>query len=316
MVGLFINTLPVRARVSPEEPTLAWLKSFQDQLAELRQYEYSPLIEVQRLSDAPRDQPLFESLLAFQNYPVDGALREPQGSLTLVNMRGFERTNFPLSIIVVPREELSIWVSYDPRRFDAAAIGRTLGHYRTLLEGIVADPDRRLAELPPLTEAERQQVLMEWNQTEAYFPEDRCLHELFEEQVERTPDAIAAVFEDQRLTYRELNERANQLARRLQKVGAGPEMLVGLCVERSLEMVVGMLGILKAGAAYLPLDLVYPEERIAFILDDAQIKIIVAQKHLFGLLPITAQGIAVLDSHSPEFERRRDRKLRAYGQGG
>ena len=143
-----------------------------------------------------------------------------------------------------------------------------LGHYQTLLEGIVANPDERLSALPLLTEAERHQLLVEWNHTTVDYPKDRCLHELFEEQAERTPEAVAVAFEDEQLTYRQLNERANQLARHLQGLGVGPDTLVGICVERSLEMVVGLLGILKAGGAYLPLDPGYPSERIAFMLRD------------------------------------------------
>ena len=135
------------------------------------------------------------------------------------------------------------------------------GHFQTLLEAIVADPDQSIATLPILTEAERHQILVEWNDTAADYPKDKCIHQLFEEQVERTPDAIALEFEDKQITYRELNRKANQLAHHLISLGIGPEKLVGICVERSIEMVVGLLRILKAGGAYVPLDPTYPKER-------------------------------------------------------
>ena len=165
---------------------------------------------------------------------------------------------------------VDIWleIEYSSDLFDEQRILRMFGHYQTLLEAIAADPEQCLAELPLLTEAERQQLLVEWNQTAVAYPKERCVHELLEEQVERAPEAVAVVFEDEQLTYRQLNERANQLARHLQGLGVGPDTLVAICLERSLEMVVGLLGILKAGGAYVPLDPSYPKERLAFMLRD------------------------------------------------
>ena len=245
-----------------------WLKEFQSKLVELRQYEHSPLVDVQGWSEVHRDQPLFESLLVFENYPVDASVWGQDGKLQFSNMRVVGPTNYPLTVVVVPRKELSIRVNYDSRRFHVAAVSRMLGHFNTLLEGIVSNPDQRLSELPLLTSAERRQILVDWNRTEVSYPQDRCLHEFIEEQAERTPAAVAVVFEGKHLTYRQLNERANQLAHYLQKLGVGPDTLVGICVERSLEMVVGLLAILKAGGAYVPLDPNYPQDRLAFILDD------------------------------------------------
>ena len=299
MVGLFINTLPVRARFSPHDSVLAWLKDFQSQLVEMRQYEHSPLVEVQGWSDVRRDQPLFESLLVFENYPMDASVWGQVGALQISKLRGVERTNYPLSVEVVPRNELAIKVQYDPRRFDAAAITRMIGHFNTLLEGIVSNPEQQLSELPLLTDAERQQLLVEWNRTEVAYPEDRCLHELIEEQVERTPEAVAVVFEDTQLTYRQLNERANQLAHYLRSLGVRPEQLVGVCMERSLEMVVGLLGVLKAGAAYVPLDPTYPRERLAFMLRDSGAAILLTQAQLADSVPGHQARIIRLDADWP-----------------
>jgi amino acid adenylation domain-containing protein len=194
---------------------------------------------------------------------------------------------FDLHLFVVEEESgIRGYVSYNTDLFTAATIDRMLGHFQTLLAGIVANPEQRLSELPILTEAERRQLLVEWNDTKRDYPKDKCVHELFEEQVERTPDAIAVVFpstgsghsEDSRLTYRELNRRANQLAHYLRKRGVGPEALVGVCVERSLEMVVGLLGILKAGGAYVPMDANSPNKRLAFMLQDAHATVVLTQE--------------------------------------
>src|SRR5262249_32896907 len=154
--------------------------------------------------------------------------------------------------------------------FEAATIERLLGHYRMLLEGIVADPEQRIGELPLLTTAERRQLLVEWNDTATDDPQDQCAHELFEEQVDKTPNAVAVAYEARQLTYRELNAQANRLAHRLRELGVGPETLVALCIERSPEMVVAVLGILKAGGAYVPLDPAHPTARLAFLLEDSR----------------------------------------------
>jgi amino acid adenylation domain-containing protein len=175
-------------------------------------------------------------------------------------------------------------VEYSTDLFDAATITRMLGHFQTLLEGIAANPALPLSQLPLLTADEQQQIQL-WNDTAADYPLNACIHHLFESQVEKTPDAIAVVFENQQLTYRELNTRANQLAHHLMDLGVGPEDLVGLCVERSLEMLIGLLGILKVGGAYVPLDPAYPSERLAFMLEDARVPVLLTQSHLAQSLP-------------------------------
>ncbi|MBV7338733.1 AMP-binding protein [Chloroflexi bacterium TSY] len=174
---------------------------------------------------------------------------------------------------------------YNVDLFDAVTIERMMGHYQTLLAGIVANPSCSILKLPLLTTAERHQILMAWNDTVTDYPKDQCIHQLFEEQVERTPHAVAVVFEGERLTYLELNQRANQLAHYLIQQGVGPDVLVGICVERSLEMVVGLLGILKAGGAYVPLDPTYPQERIAYMLEDTAASVLLTQEKLYTILP-------------------------------
>jgi amino acid adenylation domain-containing protein len=177
------------------------------------------------------------------------------------------------------------WFLYDREGFDAAFIGQMVGHYQILLEGVIADSQAKLKDLPLLSEAEREQVLVEWNDTKADFPSDKCIHQLFEEQVEKRPEAVAVIFEDQQLTYGELNAKANQLAHYLRELGVKPDTLVAICVERSLEMVIGLLGILKAGGAYVPLDPDYPKERLAFMLQDTAAPVLLMQEHLKDKLP-------------------------------
>ncbi|MCC3433251.1 MAG: amino acid adenylation domain-containing protein, partial [Microcoleus sp. PH2017_04_SCI_O_A] len=176
------------------------------------------------------------------------------------------------------------------------------GHFQTLLEGIVSNPEQKISELPLLTEWERQQ-LVAWNNTATDYPQNACIHQLFEEQVERSPDAIALVFEDQQLTYKELNQRANQLAHYLGKLGVTAEIMVGICVERSLEMVVGLLGILKAGGAYVPLDPAYPPERLALMLEDAQVPVLLTQRRLVESLPKHQARVVCLDTDWEIIER-------------
>jgi amino acid adenylation domain-containing protein len=176
-----------------------------------------------------------------------------------------------------------------------------LGHFQTLLQGIVSDPDTGIADLPLLTEVERHQLLVEWNDTKRNYPQNQCIHQLFEQQVELTPDAIALIFENQKLTYRELNERANKVAHYLKTLGVKPEVLVGICMERSLEMVIGILAIAKAGGAYVPLDPTYPKERLAFMLADAQVSVLLVQPHLVQELPPHQAQVVCIDSECQEF---------------
>jgi amino acid adenylation domain-containing protein len=191
--------------------------------------------------------------------------------------------------------ELTGSFAYNTDLFDAETIKRMVGHFQTLLQGIVADPDRRLSSLPFLTEAE-ERLRVERNETKVEYPQDKCLHELFEAQAVRTPNDIAVVFEKQHLTYAELNARANQLAHYLRGLGVGPETLVGICMERSMNMVIGLLGILKAGGAYVPLEPTYPKERLSFMLQDTKTPVLLTQKGLVESMPCHQAKVVCLDT--------------------
>ena len=268
MVGLFINTLPVRVRLPADEPLVAWLKGLQAFLLELRQHEHSPLVKVRRWSEVPAGPPLFESLVVFENYPVDAALTASLPSLEVRDVRAAEEDHHPLTLTAVPGRELKLELAHECSRFDAAHVDGMLGQLRHLLESMATRPQQRLSELSPVDAAERQRLLREWSVAGGPSTEPAVLHRLFEEQVARTPDAEALVFGSQRLTYAELDARANQLAHHLRGLGVRAESRVVLCLERSLELIVSMLGVLKAGGVYVPLDPSWPAARRHMLVED------------------------------------------------
>jgi amino acid adenylation domain-containing protein/non-ribosomal peptide synthase protein (TIGR01720 family) len=300
MVGCFINTLPVRVQVSEKDPVIRWLARLQEQQAEQRQYEYSPLVSVQEWSEVPRGVPLFETILAFENYPVSRSSDNKKNNLKVKKTRAIEWTNYPLAVVATPGEELRLKIIYDRRRLNDSTIGRLLGHFETLLQDVIENPGKRVTELRLLTEAEREQLIVTWNQAAAGCPAEQTIHELFEEQAEQTPDATAVVFRDRNLTYGELNRRANQVAHYLRARGAGPDGLVGLCLDRSVEMLVGMIGILKTGCAYVPLDPCYPEDRLAAMLKDARVAVVLTEERFRRFFSALGATPICLDTHWPE----------------
>ncbi len=295
IVGLFINTLPMRVQVSNQDSPLSWLKQIQNQQVEISQYDYSSLVEIHQMSEVPRGQPLFESIVVFENYPIDASLQEQGGNLELGNVRAFERTNYPLTVVAVPGAQLSLRLNYDCHRFDAARIARMCGHLQTLLLAIVTNPNHRLSELPLLSAAE-QQLLQKWNDTRIEHLELVCIHQQIEAVALQTPDAVAVVCEDEQITYQQLNQSANQLAHYLIANGVKPEMLVGICTERCGFMVVAMLAILKAGGAYLPLDPNYPQQRLALMREDAQVSVVITTEHLVSKLRSHFWQVICVDS--------------------
>ncbi|MFG6101395.1 amino acid adenylation domain-containing protein [Leptothoe sp. EHU-05/26/07-4] len=300
MVGLFISTLPVRVKVDPQDTCLAWLKKLQVQQLEMRQYEYSPLVQIQAWSEFPRNTPLFDSLIIFENTPVDKSLQERDSSIQLLDIDIFEKTNYPLTIGISPGSELSLEILYERSRYHDATIKKILEHYRTLLGGIAFNCDKHLADLSILTQQEQQQQLIDWNSTQVKYNKDQCIHKLFEMQVEATPTAIAVVSEGKQLTYRELNTRANRLAHHLRALSVKPEVLVGICAEKSLEMIVGVMGVLKAGGAYVPLEPNYSKERLKFVLEDTQASILLTQQRFIDVLPDPQVKIICLDKDWPQ----------------
>jgi aspartate racemase len=282
MIGCFVNTLVLRGDLSVNPSFRTLLGRTREAALGAYAHQDLPFERLVEELHPERDlshSPLFQVMFVLQNAPWEPA--QLAGLEVTPMLIDSGTSKFDVTLFVREREgALQAVVEYNTDLFKAETIRRMLSHYQTLLEGIVANPDQRLLDLPLLTDAERHQLLVDWNQTQQDYPRNKCVHELFEEQADRTPDAVAVVFEDTQLTYRQLNERANQLARYLQGLGVGPDRLVGICVERSLEMVVGLLGILKAGGAYVPLDPAYPKDRIAFMMEDTKAPVVLTQQSL------------------------------------
>jgi amino acid adenylation domain-containing protein len=297
LIGFFVNTLALRADLSGN-PTFRELLGRVHEVAlgayAHQELPFEQLVEELQPTRSLSYEPLFQVMFEFQNFPR--ALELPGLELSPLDVHT-GTAKFDVSLELRQRaEDICGWFEYNTDLFEAATMARLAGHFQSLLEGIVAHPEQRLSDLPLLTPAERQQLLVAWNATAADYPQDQYLQQLFEAQAARTPDAVAVVCEDQQLTYRELNRRANQLAHYLRGHGVGPEVLVGICMERSLELVVGLLGILKAGGAYVPLDPAYPPARLAFMLDDSQAPVLLTHQCLLAGLPAHQAQVVCLDA--------------------
>ncbi|MEV5427836.1 non-ribosomal peptide synthase/polyketide synthase [Streptomyces sp. NPDC052701] len=283
MVGLFINTLPTRARIDGRRGLLQWLGELQAAQSEARRHDFVSLAQLQSWSEVPGGTNLFDSIVVFENYPFDeGALA--RHGLAVEHERDVEPTNYPLSVVVAPGERLTVALDYDPAAFDAATVEELGASLRTLLTGMAADPDRPLAELPLMDPARGRALVDRFGGPVVRAPH-RTLPAVFEERAARTPDAVAVLAGDESLTYRELDERANRLARLLVEAGAGPERFVALALPRTAELVVALLAVLKSGAAYLPVDPGYPDERLAFLFADVQPAAVVTTTQTSARLP-------------------------------
>src|SRR5713226_1548702 len=285
LIGVFVNTLVLRGDLSGD-PTFRELLQRVRNVA-LGAYAhpdlpFEKLVEELHPARTPSHSPLVQVLFVLQNAPSSSwALPGLSIAPIAADKVDTGTAKFDLTLQMEEGEGgLRVAVEYNTDLFEEATIGRLLGHFQTLLEGIVADPNRRLSELPLLTAAERHQLLVKWNETGIDHPKTACVHELFEQQARRTPDNVALEFEGKKLTYAELNVQSDRLAAHLRSMGVRPDGLVGLCVERSPQMIIGVLGILKAGGAYVPLDPAYPKKRLAFVLSDAQIKLVVTETRL------------------------------------
>lgn len=274
MVGLFINTLPVCSVVEPDQPLVTWLAERQQQLLSLREYEASALTDIQRWSELPAGSALFESIVVFENYPAAAA---PDLGFTVEQARYIEQSNYPLALLVVPGDSLELLLLYDTARFEEGAIARLLEHMVLLLKAFVEQPQAKLSELPRLTATERS-ALAACSPSKPDTKKALTIHQLIEVQAVKTPQAEAVVFEGQVLTYDELNRQANQLASLLRSHQVISGSRVALCLNRSLDMVVCILAVLKAGAAYVPLDPDYPQSRLAYCLKDTNPAVVLTER--------------------------------------
>jgi amino acid adenylation domain-containing protein len=301
LIGLFVNTLVMRTDLSGDPTFRELLSRVREVTLGAYAHEDLPferLVEELQPARNPSHAPIFQVMFALQNMPAP--IKGEMSRLTMMKLDTAGGTSqFDLSLIMADSEAGLVGAfEYNTDLFAGSTITRALDHFQTLLVGIVAAPDQRLSSLPLMKEVERTAVLEQWNNTREDYPADELVHELFEAQVNRTPDRDAIVFGNRRLTYRELNDRANQLARRLRRLGVGPESLVPICMERSPELLIGLLGTLKAGAAYLPLDPAYPQERLAFVLEDTRATTVLTQTRLNEMFSEHAPNIINLDADS------------------
>jgi amino acid adenylation domain-containing protein len=302
LIGFFVNTLVLRTDLSGDPSFRELLRRVREMALAAYAHQDVPfelLVEELQPERSMAHTPLFQVVFTLQNAPM------PRTNLETLNVSGLAveqaTSKFDLGLnISGTAGELQGALEYNTDLFEAATIQRMLSQFEVLLDNVVSNPDQPLSELQLLTAAEREQFLFEWNDTVADYPLEKCIHQLFEEQVERTPEAVAVVCDDQQITYRELNERANRLAHYLQSVGAGSETLIGICLERSVEMIVGLLGILKAGAAYVPVDPQHPGARAAATLVNAGVRLLLTQRPLVGHCAASGVGMLCLDEELPE----------------
>ena len=301
MVGFFVNTLVLRADLSGDPSAKEFLGHMREVCLDAFAHQDLPferLVEELRPARDLSRNPVIQVMFALQNAPLR-PLDLPGLTLSPLEVDpGVAMVDLTLHVQETA-EGLSALFEYATDLFEEQTIARMATNWRSLLEAMVASPKRRVSELPLLIDPGRQQLLVEWNQTAAEYPRNSCIHDLFKAQVERTPDAVAVTFGELHLTYRELHRRSNQVAQQLRKLGVGPNVLVGICVERSLEMVVGLLGILEAGGAYLPLDPASPKERLAFMLADSRVAVVVTQKNLAAGLEGSVVSLVLLDEPLP-----------------
>ena len=307
LIGCFINTLALRANLDGNPTFVELLGRVRHEALGGYAHQAVPFERLVEELGVERDlsrAPLCQAMFNLHNAPVealalDGLRFEP---MTL----GSDAAKFDVALTMTERgEELVGGFVYAPELFDAATIERMSRHFERLLEAIAASPEQRIAELPLLGDEERHELVVTWNETAAEVPPAACIHELFEQQAQKTPDATAVEYGDERLTYRQLDERSNRLAHYLQSLGVGPEVRVGLCVERSLELMVGLIAIVKAGGAYVPVDPGYPAERIAFLLEDAQVAVLLTQARLEERLPVQQSFVVLLDEDAAWADRER-----------
>jgi amino acid adenylation domain-containing protein len=309
MVGLFINTLPLRAHVPPNQLLLPWLRDLQTQQFQARNYEYTPMVNIQQWAGMPAGLPLFDSIVIFENYPVALVTADDEEA---ENSYSFEESNYPVTLMVVPGPGLSLKVLYSAEQFDRDAIARLIGHLQALLEGIADDPFRLIGDLPLLSAREERQLIRDWNSTGSEYPSSVSIAELFDEQVMRTPRAPAFFFEGEVLDYAELNRRSNRIAHYLQSRGVGSEALVAICLERSFEFVTTLLGVTKAGAAYVPLDTTYPTERLNYMLHDSAAVILITNRKFLPFFPDLRIPALLLDREQDLLVSQSESNLRPW----
>jgi amino acid adenylation domain-containing protein/non-ribosomal peptide synthase protein (TIGR01720 family)/FkbM family methyltransferase len=293
MVGIFINTLPVRVRVNGAELLAPWLQHLQERQLARQEFEHSPLARIQGWSEISAGSPLFETLYAFQNYPTPG--EGDSGGLRVGNVRNVEHTNYPITLVLTAVDRISLQLTSDRARVDGDAALRLLQHLATLLAGMAEELERRLGELGLLSPSERHQAIAEWNDTGVWPAREDLFLDLLAARAEQNPELPAVTQGREQLSHGELAARSERLVAHLRTLGVGPDILVALFLERSIDLVVALLAVLKAGGAYLPLDPSLPRPRLSFLLDDARPSLVLTRTRRLPDLTERSSGVVCLD---------------------
>ncbi len=295
IVGLFINTLPVRINIEKDEPVTSWLKSIQAKHIEREQYSYSSLADIQQWSELAPNTKLFDNILVFENYPSDPALADGDSKIKVLHISAYEKTNYSLAILVAPGKRLKLTVAYDENIYKDELAEGILNALEGTLISMIDSVAKTVSDISLLTPEKAKDILYAWNDTKQDLPAERSVKQLFESLTSGFTTEIAVEFGNQTVTYKELNERSNRLANFLVSLGVKEDSFVGISIERSPEMIIGLLAIFKAGAAYLPLDKSYPSERIEYMINDSEINYIITKRSDKGRLPQTDAGIIYID---------------------
>ena len=317
MIGLFINTVPVRVRIKPEVSLLTWLGELRAQHIAVRDFEHTPLVTISACAQVGGGASLFDSIVVFENHSFDAVMKAQGGEWRKRSFELLQRSNYPITLAAYRDRELLVRLEYDVAGFDEQAAVRLTNQLRRTLQLIAEDAGRRLADLETLSPEERHQIFIESNDTALDYPSDILFHELFEQQARLTPDDVAVVCREENLTYSQLNESANRLAHYLIESGAGPEVIVGICLPRGIDLVVSVLGVLKSGSAYLPLDPSHPDQRLALMAEQAGARLLLTKgsiKHDLGhqIQQVDVERSATQSRNTGNPARRADPQNPAY----
>ncbi|AQR76918.1 hybrid non-ribosomal peptide synthetase/type I polyketide synthase [Paenibacillus larvae] len=298
IVGLFINTIPLRVTYLDGISILEFLKRTNKDMQAREEYEHTSIVNIKEYGKFKHTSELFDTVMVIENYPLDQRLTSRYGQLNIDSYSSVEQTNYNLLISLEIHDDIRVDVSYNTGLYEQPFIAKMLKHFRNIVLGMVRYPENFLSDIEIISENEKSQILDEFNNTNSEYIRDKTVHEWFEEQVQKTPHHIAVVCGDEQITYRELNERANRLAHLLRNKGVEGDTIVGLMMERSIELVTAIIGILKAGGAYLPIDPSYPSNRISYMLQDSKAQVLIVDHKADKM----DYGIDIVDIHQPDIE--------------
>lgn len=310
IIGLLINTLPVRVDITPEKTLPEWLRQMQNLLLEMRQYEYMPLAEMQKFTGIPNSRSLFDSLLIFENYPTEALKGVETKGMEIKEVKFAEKTNFPVALVIGQSDTLEFRLIYGNNCIGEVIAGNMLENLKTIITSFIKPEINRLPDVEVISEIEKRNILTRSKGDTGFLSEKYCLQELFEIQAEKTPSKTAVIFKDQELTYYQLERKANQLANYLIRQGIERESLVGVLFDKSLEMIIAVLGILKSGGAYVPIEPSIPLNRLNFMMEDAGVKTLITQSIFREKLHESSLNIIYLDGLLEELEHECDEKPR------